>query len=101
MVNTLVVLEIFYLLSVRYLEASSITWRGILGTPAVLIAVSAVTALQVVFTYTPFMASFFDTRPLSLAQGVQIVAVGVVVLLVLEIEKWVQGRQKTNSKQGL
>jgi hypothetical protein len=67
----------------------------------VLIAVGAVTALQFMFTYAPFMESFFDTRPLSLAQGVQIVAVGVAVLLILEIEKWVQGRKKTNSKQGL
>ncbi len=47
------------------------------------------------------MESFFDTRPLSLAQGVQIVAVGVAVMLILEIEKWVQGRQKTNLKQDL
>jgi magnesium-transporting ATPase (P-type) len=100
-VNTLVVLEIFYLFSVRYLNSSSITWRGVLGTRAVLIAVGAVTALQFMFTYAPFMESFFDTRPLSLAQGVQIVAVGVAVLLILEIEKWVQGRRKTNSKQGL
>lgn len=89
-VNTLVVLEIFYLFSVRYLKASSITWRGMLGTPAVLVAVGAVTALQIMFTYAPFMESFFDTRPLSLAQGVQIVAVGIAVLLILEIEKWVQ-----------
>jgi magnesium-transporting ATPase (P-type) len=100
-VNTLVVLEIFYLFSVRYLKASSITWRGVLGTRAVLIAVGAVTVLQFMFTYAPFMESFFDTRPLSLAQGVQIVAVGVAVLLILEIEKWVQGRQKTNSNQVL
>jgi magnesium-transporting ATPase (P-type) len=100
-VNTLVVLEIFYLFSVRYLKASSITWRGVLGTRAVLIAVGAVTALQFLFTYAPFMEAFFDTRPLSLAQGVQIVAVGVAVLLILEIGKGVQGRQKTNSKQGL
>jgi len=91
-VNTLVVLEIFYLFSVRYLKAASITWRGILGTPAVLIAVGTVTALQVMFTYAPFMRSFFDTRALSLAQGAQIVAVGVAVLLILEIEKWVQSR---------
>jgi magnesium-transporting ATPase (P-type) len=91
-VNTLVVLEIFYLFSVRYLKTSSITWRGMLGTPAVLIAVGAVTVLQIMFTYTPFMESFFDTRPLSLAQGVQIVVVGVAVLLILEIEKWVQSR---------
>ena len=61
----------------------------------------AVTTLQFLFTYSPFMESFFDARPLSLAQGVQIVAVGVAVLLILEIEKWVQGRQKTNSKPGL
>jgi magnesium-transporting ATPase (P-type) len=91
-VNTLVVLEIFYLFSVRYLKTSSITWRGMLGTPAVLITVGAVTVLQIMFTYTPFMESFFDTRPLSLAQGVQIVVVGVAVLLILEIEKWVQSR---------
>ncbi len=56
-------------------------------TRAVLIAVGAVTALQFLFTYVPFMEAFFDTRPLSLAQSVQIVAVGVAVLLVIEIEK--------------
>lgn len=89
-VNTLVVLEIFYLFSVRYLKASSITWRGMLGTPAVLIAVATVTALQIMFTYAPFMLALFDTHPLSATQGVQIVAVGIAVLLVLEFEKWVQ-----------
>lgn len=89
-VNTLVVLEIFYLFSVRYLKASSITWRGMLGTPAVLIAVAIVVALQIMFTYAPFMEAFFDTRPLSLSQGAQIVGVGVATLLVLEFEKWVQ-----------
>ena len=51
--------------------------------------------LQIMFTYAPFMESFFDTRPLSLAQGAQIVAVGVVALLILEIEKWVQGQCQT------
>lgn len=86
-VNTLVVLEIFYLFSVRYLKAPSISWRGIVGTPAVLSAVGAVTALQILFTYAPFMALFFDTRPLSLAQGAQIIAAGGFVLLILEIEK--------------
>ena len=37
-VNTLVVMEIFYLFSVRYVHGSSLTWRGVLGTPAVLVA---------------------------------------------------------------
>ena len=86
-VNTLVVLEIFYLFSVRYLKAPSITWRGVLGTPAVLMAVGAVSALQLVFTYVPFMKTFFDTSPLSFAQGAQIIAAGILVLIILEIEK--------------
>lgn len=88
-VNTLVVLEIFYLFSVRYLKAASITLRGILGTRAVLIAVGSVTALQFLFTYAPFMAAFFETRPLSIVQGLQIVASGVAILLILEVEKTV------------
>src|SRR5690606_20976327 len=33
-VNTLVVLEIFYLFNVRYLHMTSFNWRGFLGTPA-------------------------------------------------------------------
>ncbi|NIA68190.1 cation-transporting P-type ATPase [Pelagibius litoralis] len=90
-VNTLVVLEIFYLFSVRYLKAPSITWRGVLGTRAVLIAVGAVIGLQFLFTYAPFMTVLFDARPLSLVQGLQIVAVGVAVLLVLEAEKRLHG----------
>lgn len=90
-VNTLVVLEIFYLFSVRYLKGPSITWRGLFGTPAVLIAVGVVTALQVLFTYAPFMHAVFGVAPLNLMQGLQIVALGVVVLLVLELEKWAYG----------
>lgn len=91
-VNTLVVLEIFYLFSVRYLQAPSITWRGIVGTPVVLIAVGVVTALQLLFTYAPFMKTFFDVQPLSLVQGLKIVAVGAAVLIILEVEKWLHGR---------
>ena len=86
-VNTLVVMEIFYLFSVRYLHDTSLSVRGFLGTRPVLIAVVAVTALQFLFTYAPFMEAFFGTRPLSLLQGLQVFAVGVAVLLVLELEK--------------
>ena len=90
-VNTLVVMEIFYLFSVRYLHAPSLTLKGLFGTKPVLIAITAVTALQFLFTYAPFMKAFFGTRPLDLLQGVQIVAVGIAVLLILELEKRVVG----------
>jgi len=86
-VNTLVVMEIFYLFSVRFLNATSLSLKAILGTRPVLIAIAAVTALQFLFTYAPFMKAFFDTRPLDAATGLMIVAVGPVLLLILEIEK--------------
>lgn len=86
-VNTLVVMEIFYLFSVRFLNTTSLSLRAVLGTRPVLIAIAVVTALQFAFTYAPFMEAFFDTRPLSLAQGLMVVAVGPVLLFILELEK--------------
>jgi magnesium-transporting ATPase (P-type) len=86
-VNTLVAMEVFYLFSVRYLKAPSFTLSGIKGTPRVLAAAAAVVVLQLVFTYAPFMHTLFASRPLAPATGLQIVAVGVAVLVVLEIEK--------------
>src|SRR3546814_4035177 len=59
-VNTIVVMEIFYLFSVRYLRLTSLTWEGVLGTPAVLIGVALVVALQLAFTYLPFMQTLFE-----------------------------------------
>ncbi|WP_372893155.1 HAD-IC family P-type ATPase [Rhodosalinus sp.] len=86
-VNTLVVMEIFYLFSVRFLNTTSLSLGAALGTRPVLIAVGAVTALQLAFTYAPFMETFFDTRPLSLAEGLMVVAVGPALLILLELEK--------------
>jgi calcium-translocating P-type ATPase len=89
-VNTLVVMEIFYLFSVRYAYGSSLTLKGALGTPAVLWSISAVTAFQLLFTYTPWMNLAFGSTPLGVAQGVQVLVFGVLVLLLIELEKWLR-----------
>lgn len=86
-VNTLVVLEIFYLFSVRFLHAPSLTWQGILGTRPVLIGVGAVVLAQFAFTYLPPMQALFGTRAISLLDGAAIIATGVILLLILEGEK--------------
>lgn len=86
-VNALVVLEAFYLFNVRYLHMTSITWRGALGTPAVLSAIGALVAAQLVFTYAPFMHEWFQTRPLRISDGALIIATGVALLFLLESEK--------------
>jgi hypothetical protein len=62
------------------------------GTRPVLIAVFSVFALQLLFTYAPFMETFFDTRPLSVTTGIQVVGVGVALLVVLEVEKFIRRR---------
>lgn len=101
-VNTLVVMEIFYLFSVRYTYGSSLSLRGIRGTPAVLLAVAIVTALQFLFTYMPFMHRFFNSTVLTLVQGAQVVGFGIAVLLLLELEKWaLRSIVKNKPEEGL
>ncbi len=91
-VNTIVVLEIFYLFNVRYLHMTSFTWKGALGTPPVLIAVGAVIAAQFAFTYWPVMQTLFATKPVALADGLLIIGIGVAAMIILETEKHLMRR---------
>ncbi|HLR78840.1 MAG TPA: cation transporting ATPase C-terminal domain-containing protein, partial [Burkholderiaceae bacterium] len=86
------VMEIFYLFSVRYMYSTSFTWRGTRGTPAVLWAVFTVVVAQLVFTYVPVMHVLFDSRPVPLFEGAVIVALGLLLMVLLEAEKWVLRR---------
>jgi magnesium-transporting ATPase (P-type) len=86
-VNVIVVFEIFYLFNVRYLHMTSVTLRGALGTPAVLIAIAVVVIAQLAFTYVPLMHELFQTRPVPIVDGFIIVAAGVLLMIILEIEK--------------
>lgn len=89
-VNVIVVLEIFYLFSVRYVHGTSLTLRGVIGTVPVLAGVSLITATQFAFTYVPFMNSVFGTYPVSFTDGILVIAVGIAFLLVIECEKFVR-----------
>jgi len=91
-VNMLVVAEIFYLFNVRFLHTRSLTWRGVLGTPAVLAAIAIVGTAQLAFTYLPVMNALFDSRPLTLHDGGLIVSIGIALMLVLEGEKLLMRR---------
>ncbi|MDJ0758862.1 MAG: cation-transporting P-type ATPase [Woeseiaceae bacterium] len=96
-VNTIVVMEIFYLFSVRYVHGTSLTREGALGTRPVLIGVGLVTAAQFAMTYAPFMQVIFDTRPVAFLDGIFVVAAGVAMLFVVEIEKAVWRRLSEES----
>jgi magnesium-transporting ATPase (P-type) len=88
-VNTLVVMEIFYLFSVRYVHGTSLTWQGVLGTPAVLLGVGAVVVAQLLFTYAPPMHAIFQSRALAWHEGAMVIGIGVALLLAVEAEKLV------------
>ena len=91
-VNLIVVLEVFYLFNVRYLHYTSYSWKGLLGTPAVLSAVAVVIVAQAMFTYWPAMQALFDTRPLAFLDGVLVICIGMVMMAILEVEKIVMRR---------
>ena len=86
-VNTLVMMELFYLFAVRYIHGASLTWEGILGTKSVLISIALVATLQLILTFTPFMNMLFGTAPIDAIWGVKIFLVGLAGFLVIEAEK--------------
>ncbi|MBO3760808.1 cation-transporting P-type ATPase [Ciceribacter sp. L1K22] len=86
-VDMLVVLEIFYMFSVRYLHTTSLTFTGAKGTWPVLTALAVVVIGQLAFTYLPVMNTIFDSRPLTFLDGILILAIGAASFIVLEIEK--------------
>jgi magnesium-transporting ATPase (P-type) len=91
-VNTLVVMHIFYLFSVRYIHGAAITWQGLMGTRAVRIGIAVVVLAQLTLTYAPWANAVFGTRPVSLFDGGVVIAIGVATLLVTELEKAVRRR---------
>lgn len=86
-VNTLVAMEVFYLFSIRYGYGSSLTWRGVLGTRPVLISLALVTIAQLAFIYLPFMQAIFGTNTLAIGELALVFATGVLLLLIIEVEK--------------
>ncbi len=86
-VNTLVTMEVFYLFSIRYGYGTSLTWRGVLGTRPVLISLALVTIAQLAFIYLPFMQAIFGTNTLNIGELALVFATGVLLLLIIEVEK--------------
>lgn len=89
-VNVIVVLEIFYLFSVRYVHGTSLTLKGLVGTTPVLLGVLGITLAQFAVTYIPFLNEVFGTRPVAFWDGVLVVGAGIAFLLVIEMEKRVR-----------
>ena len=85
-VNVLVFGELFYLFNCRSLTYSMFT-RGVFSNPWLFVGVITMIASQLVFTYLPAMQHIFGTASLGVTEWVIILAVGMLIYIVVEIEK--------------
>nr|WP_232020277.1 cation-transporting P-type ATPase [Sulfuriflexus mobilis] len=86
-VNTLVMFEIFYLFSARYLLAPSLTFEGLFGNRYVLYAIGLLLVFQLGFTYLGPMQTLFATTAMSAEAWLRVIVVASSVLFLVEIEK--------------
>lgn len=87
-VNTLVVFEIFYLFSSRYITASVFIRAGLTGNRYVLIAVAVLIIFQLGFTYLAPMQTLFGTTAIDFKLWLPILLVASSVLFLVELEKY-------------
>ncbi len=86
-VNTLVCGEIFYLFNTRFLRESA--WRpaSLFANRMAWLAAGLLVALQLLFTYAPFMQTLFGTVPLDPGQWLAPILIGFAIFVAVEVEK--------------
>jgi len=86
-VNTLVVGEITYLFNCRHLAASSLNVEGLFGNRAALQMTGLLLAAQIAFTHLAPMQTLFGTAGIDALAWSAVLAFGVLLFLLVEIEK--------------
>lgn len=98
-VNTLIFFQIFYLFNARYLKESVLSREGLSGNRQVLLAVTAITFLQLLFTYLPLFQNLFGTAAIPVGDWVRLISFTFSVFIVVEIEKMIM-RRVTEKRPG-
>jgi|JI10StandDraft_1071094.scaffolds.fasta_scaffold47907_1 cation-transporting ATPase F len=88
-VNLIVVVEIFYVLNCRSLTAPFVR-LGWFSNRWVWIGITAMLAMQMLFTYLPVMNRWFHTAPVRAETWIHVTLVGLAVFLLVEFEKWIR-----------
>ncbi len=95
-VNALVGGEIALLFGCRSLQYSMFN-LGVFSNRWLWGGIALVIALQLLFTYAPFMNFIFETEPIALVFWGRILAGATVLYLLVEFDKWLQ-RQRRKSR---
>jgi cation-transporting ATPase F len=89
-VNLFVFGELFYLFNCRSLTKSMFR-IGVFSNPAAFGGVLAMVALQLLFTYVPAMNRIFGSAPIDWDVWAMILVFGLIVYVVIEVEKRLRG----------
>lgn len=87
-VNTLIAGQVFYLLNCRIFEHSAIG-KGFFSNRYIFYTIGALILVQIGFVYLPFMNTFFDTRSIHISYWLYSLAAGVLVFVLVELEKFI------------
>ena len=92
-VSTVVLAEMFYLLSSRHITDSVLTREGLLGNPKVPLTIALCAGLQLAFVHAPWLQTVFGSTDLTATEWLRVVLAGAAVFAVSEVEKVVQRRR--------
>jgi magnesium-transporting ATPase (P-type) len=85
-VNVIITVSAFYLFNCRSLSRSMFS-LGVFSNPWLIVGFVGMAAAQLAFTYLPLMNRLFHTAPINAEAWLRIMAVGVTVWLLVEMEK--------------
>ncbi len=96
--NVFVMVELFYLFNCRSLE-HTMFHVGLFSNPWIWRGIGAMTALQLLLTYSPTMNRLFHTAPIDGPAWGLVLAAAVIVYGVVEAETWLrlQWKRRTQS----
>ncbi len=95
-VNVVALSQAFYLLNCRSLRYS-IFKIGVFSNMWIWLGIAAMVMAQLLITYSPLMNKLFHTAPIGLDDWLRILAVGVCIYLIIDLEKWLRRRREVVS----
>jgi Ca2+-transporting ATPase len=88
-VNTIVMIEVFYLLNCRSLT-KSIFQIGVFSNKWIMIGIASMLLLQILFTYLPVMNLVFQTASIEIDSWLRIIALAIISYAIIEFDKWIR-----------
>ena len=97
--NTIVMMEIFYLFFVKNMNRVKFSRDFIKTTSTMWWTVCIIILAQIAITYLPAMQKVFDTQSISFNDGLLILSAGILLFIITESEKQIRARFFTSNNQ--